>query len=140
VACHHPNRAPNVHRNCGTKERRSDGLSGRTERTNHSKGGLVRLQGPRHHGTVQTPCLQGRPYGGFRVGKVFGNQQFLAIDTGIKAIKRVITKVEVTEGEGTTVKREATTASRAACTAFNKVDELKKVVDALAKRVGRLES
>jgi hypothetical protein len=66
--------------------------------------------------------------------------KFLAINTGIEAIDRVVTKVEVMEGEVTTAKREATTASRAASTASNKVDELKKVVDALAKRVGRLES
>jgi hypothetical protein len=66
--------------------------------------------------------------------------KFLAINTGIEAINRVVTKVEVMEGEVTTAKREAMTASRAALMASNKVDELKKVVEALAKRVGRLES
>ncbi len=66
--------------------------------------------------------------------------KFLAINTGIEAIDRVVTEVEVMEVEVTTTKREATRASRAASTASNKVDELKKVVDALAKRVGRLES
>jgi methyl-accepting chemotaxis protein len=57
--------------------------------------------------------------------------KFLVINRGIEAIEKVVTKVEVMEVEVTTIKREARTASRVASTASNKIEELKKVVDAL---------
>jgi hypothetical protein len=126
VACHHPNRAADVHQNCGAKERRSDGLSGRAERITQKVAWSV-FEAHDIMARYKRNAYKDDPTVASELVK------FLAINTGTEAIDRVITKVEVMEGEVTTAKREAMTASRGASTASNKVDELKKVVDALAK-------
>ena len=65
--------------------------------------------------------------------------KFMAVNTGFDALDSLTVKVTAMEGDSSTLKKEAQNASKAALTAGNKVDELKKVLDLLHKRVQKLE-
>jgi hypothetical protein len=65
--------------------------------------------------------------------------KFLAVNTGFEAIDVLTTKVASMEQTLKEVEKEVKVASKAASTASNKVDESKKLIDLLSKRIAKLE-
>jgi hypothetical protein len=66
--------------------------------------------------------------------------KLMAINTGFDALNSLTKKFTTLEAEGIALKKEAQNASKAASTAANKVDEMKKVLDQLQKRLLKLET
>jgi hypothetical protein len=64
----------------------------------------------------------------------------MAVNTGFDALDSLTKKFTTLEAEGIVLKREAQNASKAASTAANKVEEMKKVLDQLQKRLLKLET
>jgi hypothetical protein len=66
--------------------------------------------------------------------------KFMAVNTGFDALDALTLKVATMESESAASKKESQNASKAASTAGNKVDEMKKALDLLQKRVLKLET
>ena len=63
----------------------------------------------------------------------------MAVNTGFEAIDVLTIKVASMEHTLKEVEKEVKVASKAASTASNKVDESKKLIDLLSKRIAKLE-
>ena len=66
--------------------------------------------------------------------------KFLLVNTGYESISGLESKVTTLESQATELQKSARNSEKSAVTASNKADNLKKVCDALVKRITKLEA
>lgn len=65
--------------------------------------------------------------------------KFLATNTGIESLERLITRVATIEDQVKEIAKSVKAATTSSTTASNKADEAKKTIAALEKRIATLE-